>query len=101
MMKEAILMGELDRMGEILNFGWQNKKRMARGITNPDIDKIYDSAMAAGASGGKVSGAGGGGFIMFYCPGTAKHTVMQMLAGLGGRTRRFNFTEAGLTTWKI
>lgn len=101
MMKEAILMGELDRMGEILDFGWQYKKQMAQGITNPDIDKIYDAAMAAGASGGKVSGAGGGGFIMFYCPGTAKHTVMQTLVGLGGRTRRFNFTEAGLTTWKI
>lgn len=101
MMKEAILMGELNRMGEILDFGWQYKKQMAKGISNPEIDNIYESAIQAGASGGKVSGAGGGGFIMFYCPGTKKHNVMRMLADMDGRTRRFNFTEAGLTTWKI
>jgi len=60
LMKEAILKGELDKIGAILDFGWQYKKQMAEGITNPVIDEIYDIAKKAGATGGKISGAGGG-----------------------------------------
>ena len=60
-MKEAILKGELDKIGQILDFSWQFKKNMAAGITNPFIDEIYETAMKNGASGGKISGAGGGG----------------------------------------
>ncbi len=69
MMKEAVLKGELEEIGEILDYGWRFKKQMAEGITNPLIDKIYESAMLAGASGGKISGAGGGGFMIFLLPG--------------------------------
>jgi D-glycero-alpha-D-manno-heptose-7-phosphate kinase len=101
MMKEAILKGELDKIGEILDFGWQYKKNMATGITNPFIDQIYETAINNGASGGKVSGAGGGGFMFFYCPGTSRSKVVEALNKFGGQTKRYEFTTKGLTTWTI
>lgn len=101
MMKEALLKGELDSIGEILDFGWRNKKRMAEGITNPLIDDIYDTVRKAGASGGKISGAGGGGFMIFYCPGVTRNTVIHALKKFGGEAKRYDFTSFGLTTWSI
>ncbi len=100
MMKEAVLKGELDEIGKILNFGWENKKRMASGITNPEIDKIYQTAMENGATGGKISGAGGGGFMFFYCPGNARFTVKEALERLGGYVLPFEFNNSGLTSWR-
>ena len=101
MMKEAFLKGDLDKIGEILEFGWQYKKKMAAGITNPFLDKIYDAAMKNGALGGKVSGAGGGGFMFFYCPGNSRSKVIDVLKPFGGQTKRYEFTTKGLTTWTI
>jgi D-glycero-alpha-D-manno-heptose-7-phosphate kinase len=101
MMKEAILKGELDKIGEILNFGWQNKKLMAKQITNKLIDDIYNSAIKNGASGGKISGAGGGGFIIFYCPNNTRIQVIEGLKKFGGDPQRYEFTTSGLTTWTI
>ena len=100
-MKEAILKGNLAEIGEILDFGWRYKKQMAEGITNPLLDDIYNTAIEAGATGGKISGAGGGGFMMFYCPGNSRYNVSEALKKFGGAPKRFNFTETGLTTWKI
>jgi len=100
-MKEALLMGELDKIGEILDFGWQFKKNMADGITNPFIDEIYDTAIHNGASGGKISGAGGGGFMFFYCPGNTRSQVISSLKRFGGQTKRYEFTPKGLSTWTI
>jgi len=101
MMKEAILKGELDKIGEILNFGWENKKLMAKGISNPLIDGIYEAAMNNGALGGKISGAGGGGFMIFYCPNNARYKVMKALAKFDGIPHRYEFTNTGLTSWSI
>jgi D-glycero-alpha-D-manno-heptose-7-phosphate kinase len=101
MMKEAILRGELETIGEILDYGWQHKKQMADGITNPMIDRIYDAAMGAGASGGKISGAGGGGFMIFYCPGNTRAGVVKAIETFGGQVKRYEFTERGLNTWTI
>jgi len=101
LMKEAILRGELDKIGEILDFGWQYKKQMAEGITNPVIDEIYETAKKAGATGGKLSGAGGGGFMIFYCPGNTRYKVIEALRKFGGEFRRFQFTKYGLETWKV
>lgn len=98
-MKEALLKGDLLGMGEILNFGWENKKQIADGITNPDIDRIYETAMKNGAIGGKISGAGGGGFMTFYCPGNNRYAVAQALSGLGGYVVNYEFTKQGLSTW--
>ncbi len=100
-MKEALLRGELDKIGTIMNDSWEQKKRMATGITNPMIDKIYDTAMKAGASGGKISGAGGGGFMFFYCPQNSRHNVIKNLEALGGQVKRFEFCPSGLKTWVI
>jgi len=100
-MKEALLRGELSRIGEILQFGWQNKKQMANSISNPLIDSIYQTAIANGAIGGKISGAGGGGFMFFYCPGVTKVKVATAIEKLGGKVQPFKFTQQGLTTWTI
>jgi len=101
MMKEALLRGELDKIGEILDFGWKNKKKMADGISNPFIDEIYETAIKNGATGGKISGAGGGGFIFFYCPGNSRSDVIDSLKRFGGQTKRYEFTTKGLSTWTI
>lgn len=101
MMKEALLRGQLDKIGEILDFGWRYKKQMASGISNPHLDAIYNAAMMAGATGGKISGAGGGGFMIFYCPGNSRTRVAEALTQFGGDCRRYEFTTRGLTTWGI
>ncbi len=98
-MKEALLMGRLGEIGELLDFGWQNKKRMAEGITNPVIDELYESALAAGATGGKISGAGGGGFMTFYCPRSTRHEVAKALCAFGGEVRPFIFVGEGMVSW--
>ncbi len=100
-MKEAILKGRLHEIGELLDYGWQYKKQMAEGITNPLIEEIYEVAKRAGASGGKISGAGGGGFMMLYCPGNTRYAVIEALKQFGGEFRRFQFTERGLETWSV
>ncbi|MCU0359856.1 MAG: dehydrogenase [Bacteroidia bacterium] len=99
-MKEALLKGELHKIGEILHFGWQNKKQMAKSISNPYIDGIYETALANGAGGGKISGAGGGGFMFFYCPGMSKIKVARALEAQGGKVQPFKFTKEGLISWK-
>jgi D-glycero-alpha-D-manno-heptose-7-phosphate kinase len=101
MMKEVLLKGDLDRIGEILDFGWRFKKNMASGITNPFIDDIYETAIRNGATGGKISGAGGGGFMFFYCPGNTRGKVTESLKKFGGQTKRYEFTAKGLMTWRI
>jgi D-glycero-alpha-D-manno-heptose-7-phosphate kinase len=98
-MKEAILKGKLDKLGELLDLSWEYKKQMADGITNDRIDKIYAAAIEAGATGGKISGAGGGGFMFFYCPGISRYDVINALEQFGGQARRYEFTNHGLETW--
>ncbi len=100
-MKEHLMRGEVDQIGEILHFGWMNKKQMAKSISNPHIDEIYETALANGATGGKISGAGGGGFMFFYCPGVSKVRTATALEKLGGEVQHFSFTQQGLTTWTI
>ncbi|MBS1758495.1 MAG: dehydrogenase [Bacteroidetes bacterium] len=101
MMKEALLKGRLNEIGEILNYGFQQKRQMAEGISNPLMENIYEAAIKAGATGGKISGAGGGGFMIFYCPGTTKHKVIKSLDSFGGTHRNYQFVEHGLKTWTI
>jgi D-glycero-alpha-D-manno-heptose-7-phosphate kinase len=101
LMKEALLKGKLNDIGEILDFGFQQKRQMAEGISNPLMEDIYETAKAAGATGGKISGAGGGGFMIFYCPVNTKYKVLQGLEKFGGRHRSYQFTEHGLKTWTI
>jgi D-glycero-alpha-D-manno-heptose-7-phosphate kinase len=99
LMKEALLKAELDRIGELMHEGWQFKKQMAEGITNETIDQIYDSAIGAGALGGKISGAGGGGYMFFYCPAFSRYEVIKALGKFGGIVTPFDFTQNGLNSW--
>ncbi|HEY3386383.1 MAG TPA: dehydrogenase [Saprospiraceae bacterium] len=101
LMKEALLKGKLSQIGEILDFGFQQKRKMAEGISNARIEEIYEAAKRAGATGGKISGAGGGGFMIFYCPGTTKYKVMQALEGFGGKERKYEFVKIGLSAWTV
>ncbi len=101
MMKEALLKGRLHEIGEILDFGFQQKRLMAANISNQSIEDIYNAAKAAGASGGKISGAGGGGFMFFYCPANTRYSVINALNKFGGEVRNFSFTKHGLTSWSV
>ena len=101
MMKEALLKGRLNEFGEILDFGFQQKRKMAHNISNSGIEAIYEAAKKAGATGGKISGAGGGGFMIFYCPGNSRYTVIETLKTFGGEVKNYSFTKYGLTTWVV
>ncbi|MBC7885269.1 MAG: dehydrogenase, partial [Saprospiraceae bacterium] len=99
MMKEAMLKGELSSIGEIFEFGFIHKKKIADKISNDFLDSIYYAARNAGASGGKISGAGGGGFMIFYCPGNTRFDVINALKGFEGNIIPFTFTKYGLSHW--
>ncbi len=99
--KEAILKSDLDRVGEIMHEGWQYKKQLAQGVSNSQIDAIYNAVRKAGALGGKISGAGGGGFMFFYCPGNTRFQVIETLRTFGGEITPFQFTKNGLSSWTI
>ena len=101
MMKEALLKGKLDEFGAILDFGFQQKRRMAHNISNSRIEEIYEAAKKAGATGGKISGAGGGGFMIFYCPGNTRYRVIEELKKFGGEVKNYTFTKYGLSSWSV
>jgi D-glycero-alpha-D-manno-heptose-7-phosphate kinase len=101
LMKEALLKGRLNDIGEILDYGYQQKIKMAEGISNPLMEEIYNEAKISGATGGKISGAGGGGFMTFYCPDLSKYKVMDALSKFGGYCKPYQFVDHGLTTWTI
>jgi D-glycero-alpha-D-manno-heptose-7-phosphate kinase len=100
-MKETLLRGDIDNIGNLLDISWQSKKKMSKEITNPVLDDIYDTALKAGANGGKISGAGGGGFIMFYCPANSKQKVIKELTRFGGRAYNYVFVDDGLITLTV
>lgn len=99
LMKEALLRGNLAEIGSILDYGFEQKRKMAEGISNSMLEEIYDAAKKAGATGGKISGAGGGGFMIFYCPGNTKYQVANALEQFGGNIGKYQFVDQGLKTW--
>lgn len=99
--KLALLKGDINGFAEILRIGWENKMKMASHVTNPIIQEAMDTALAAGAKAGKVSGAGGGGFIMFVVEPTRKKELINALEKLDGYVMPFNFTDGGAHGWKI
>ena len=100
-MKHALLKGDMHELARILGKAWEDKKKMAGAISNPMIQEAFDVAMANGAMAGKVSGAGGGGFIMFMVDPVKKKLVADALAKLPGFVMPFQFTEGGAHGWKI
>ncbi len=100
-MKEAILKGDILHLADILGQAWEDKKKMANSITNKRINKIFQIAMNAGVLAGKVSGAGGGGFIMFVVDPVKRIGVVNTLNNLDGRVVNFQFSSGGCHSWKI
>lgn len=101
MMKEALLKGKLNEIGKILDFGFMQKRKMAANISNSRIEELYEAAKRSGATGGKISGAGGGGFMIFYCPGISRYKVIETLEQFGGVCRNYQFTKHGLSSWTV
>jgi D-glycero-alpha-D-manno-heptose-7-phosphate kinase len=99
-MKDALLKRQLDEFGHLLDDAWQAKKRMSARISNPRIDEMYERAKFEGALGGKVTGAGGGGFMLFYCDYRSKHRVAEALTSMGARVDEFAFEHDGMRTWR-
>lgn len=99
-MKEALLRGNLNQIGNLLNDGWQSKKETADEISNPMIDEIYETAIRNGALGGKMSGAGGGGYMMFYVKNCFVYHITNVLKEYGGLVERVSFYDKGVLTWK-
>jgi D-glycero-alpha-D-manno-heptose-7-phosphate kinase len=100
-MKECILKGDLRRLESTLQAGWEAKKRTATSISNPLIEKVEQVAFANGARAAKVSGAGGGGFMMFLCSPEQRIGLTRALLGQGGSVMDFHFTQQGATSWRI
>lgn len=101
-MKEAILKGDIDSFASILGKAWENKKKMAHSISNNHIDQVFNTAIEAGAITGKVSGAGGGGFIMFVIQPEKRRDIIRALEHFkDGIVVPFQFSEGGSHGWKI
>jgi D-glycero-alpha-D-manno-heptose-7-phosphate kinase len=101
LMKEAVLTGNIDKLGQIMHDGWESKKMMAQGISNDEIDAIYQTAMQNGATGGKISGAGGGGYFFFYCPLVSRTKLIKSLEPFGIKAQQYHFTREGLYTYTV
>ena len=100
-MKDALLTGDLDGMGELLNEGWEHKRRFASGVSNDEVERIYEIGLKNGGLGGKLLGAGGGGFLLMLTRFDRKHKVAEALEDAGGQIVDFSFEEAGLQTWGV
>jgi D-glycero-alpha-D-manno-heptose-7-phosphate kinase len=91
--KKAFESGDLDAFADIMNVHWEYKKKRSGGMSNPQIDEWYDMALKNGAKGGKMIGAGGGGFLMFYCEN--KRKLRKAMEGTGMEEVRFRFEMEG------
>jgi D-glycero-alpha-D-manno-heptose-7-phosphate kinase len=100
-MKNALLRRQLLEFGDLLGTAWRYKKQMSPKISTPFIDEAYEAAMRSGALGGKVTGAGGGGYMLFFCPFERKHRVAEALITLGATVSEFEFAMQGLATWRF
>ena len=100
-MKECLLRGDFPGLVDSMRLGWENKKRSAKTVSNSHIDSIYDAAIGAGALAGKVSGAGGGGFMWFFVPTEKRMDVIRTLNGFGGQVSNCHFTKHGTQAWRI
>jgi len=98
--KDALVRGNVKEFGEILNQAWEQKKRFTPDVTNSLLDKCYETAMNSGAVGGKISGAGGGGFMYFVCEYDKKHIVAKNLKKMNATITDFMFEMKGVQTWR-
>lgn len=100
-MKDALLLGRIGELGELLDEAWAAKKRMASDISTPRIEEVYAAAKEAGATGGKISGAGGGGFMYFLVEPRARFAVQEALRAHGAELVNFAFVPEGMRAWSV
>jgi D-glycero-alpha-D-manno-heptose-7-phosphate kinase len=99
-MKSALLRGKLNEFADLLGEAWHEKKKLSPMIASPRIEEAFEIACRNGAISGKVTGAGGGGYILFYCDFKRKHRVADALERVGITATEFSFEPRGLTTWR-
>lgn len=100
-MKNALLLGRLEDFGMLLHEGWEQKKRFSSKITDPSIDELYEEGRKVGVLGGKLLGAGGGGYLLAFCEFDKKHHVAERLEKMGGQVINFTFDFRGVQTWEV
>ena len=100
-MRDALVAGDLPRFGALLDSGWSLKKQTAHNMSSPMIDSVYEAAKSFGVFGGKVSGAGGGGFMMFLVDPTRREGLKRLLGGFGGVAQAARFTSTGAESWDV
>lgn len=100
-MKAALLKGDFGAFVASMRRSWDSKKRTATSVSNDHLDDIYHTACTAGALAGKVSGAGGGGFMMFFVEPSAKPRVIKALSGFPGQVFSCHFTKTGSQAWRV
>jgi D-glycero-alpha-D-manno-heptose-7-phosphate kinase len=99
--KESLLKGDIAAFADGLNASWRAKKQLAQGITNDELETVYGIATDAGAYAGKLSGAGGGGFLMFMVDPVRRENVVRALKPLPGSVMRCHFTKRGAEGWRV
>jgi len=100
-MKEALLRGSFGNLAESMQRGWENKKRSSASISNSFIDEVYQDALKSGALAGKVSGAGGGGFMLFLVPTEKRVNLIRALSKYNGEISNCHFTNTGCQAWRV
>jgi D-glycero-alpha-D-manno-heptose-7-phosphate kinase len=100
-MKNALLQRRLRDFGELLHTAWEAKKRLSTRISNDRIEELYEEARRSGAIGGKVTGAGGGGYVLLYCRYDRKHEVAERMIAMDAGVAEFAFEPNGLRTWRV
>lgn len=100
-MKAALLHGDLTEFAELLHEEWLAKKTLSHKISTPQFEELYEEARKAGALGGKLAGAGGGWFVMLYCPFDKKHSISKKVREMGCAIADFSFSHSGVQTWQV
>ncbi|MBM3231774.1 CBS domain-containing protein [Candidatus Pacearchaeota archaeon] len=99
--KDYILTNNLDAIGSILHKSWMNKKKLSNKMANPRIDKLYETGLKNGALGGRLLGAGGGGYLLFFYSPRKRNQLRRALEKDGGKILDFNFESGGTVVWKV
>jgi D-glycero-alpha-D-manno-heptose-7-phosphate kinase len=100
-MKRRLLRGDVYGYGALLRDAWQAKREMGNLISDSELDRLHDHAIASGAIGGKILGAGGGGYFMFFVPPFRRYQLMRAMEAAGYTCEGLLMDEAGLTSWKM
>lgn len=101
LMRKCLLKNDLSRFGKLLDEAWQFKRQFSDKISTSHLDYIYEQAIETGALGGKLLGAGGGGFFIFYVPSNKKNALINKLESMGNTVRPFRFENDGLKSWSV